>query len=45
LVILGKNHKRYLVAHGEYVVALGANGSLRVATFKEFERDYRRVGE
>lgn len=41
LMITGKNNKRYLVAHGEYIIALGANGSLRVATVKEFDRDYR----
>ena len=41
LLIVGKNHKRYLVSHGDYIIALGANGSLRVATLKEFDRDYR----
>jgi hypothetical protein len=41
LMIVGKNNKRYLVAHGDYIIALGANGSLRVATVKEFDSDYR----
>ena len=41
LIIVGKNNKRYRVSHGDYIIALGANGSLRVATVKEFDRDYR----
>lgn len=41
LVIVGKNKKRYLVGHGDYIIALGANGSLRVATRREFEQDYK----
>ncbi len=43
LEIIGKNHKRYLIKSGEYVVALGANGSLRVCTAKEFQTDYRKA--
>ena len=41
LILVGKNNKRYYVRYGDYIIALGANGSLRVATPKEFDRDYR----
>lgn len=43
LMIIGRNMKRYLVSNGEYVIALGANGSLRVCSRKEYEKDYREV--
>lgn len=41
LMLQGKNLKRYPVAFGDYVIALGAGGSMRVASQREFDKDYR----
>lgn len=44
LIIHGRNHKRYVVKYGEWVVALGTNGSLRVCTDRLFRNDYKETG-
>jgi hypothetical protein len=45
LVIYGRNGKRYTVPPGEWVIALGTNGSIRVCTDREFRKDYREASE
>lgn len=40
ITIYGRHGKRYVVQRGWWVVALGANGSLRVLTNRDFVRDY-----
>lgn len=43
LVINGRNGRRYSVRPGQWVVALGTNGSLRVCSDRTFQRDYRKA--
>lgn len=41
LLVLGRNNRRYKIAEGEWIVALGNNGVLRTLTPTQFKHDYR----
>lgn len=43
LVLFGRAGKRYVVKPGEWIIALGANGSLRVVSDRQYRNDYREV--
>lgn len=45
ITILGRNRKRYTIISGEWIIALGANGSIRVCSDKKYRQDYREVEE
>lgn len=45
LAIYGRNGKRYKVKPGEWVIALGTNGSIRVCSDKQYRQDYREASE
>lgn len=45
LRIHGRNGKRYPVKEGNWVIALGTNGSIRVCSDKQYRQDYREVSE
>lgn len=41
LRLIGRNRKRYSVKPGEWIIALGPNGSLRVCSDKQYKTDYK----
>lgn len=43
LLLVGKNKHRYKVTDGDWVIALGSNGSLRVVSDKQYRQDYKKV--
>lgn len=43
LFIIGRSKKQYRVHPGEWVVALGASGSIRVCSDTQFQQDYKEV--
>lgn len=43
IIITGRHHKRVPLTPGNWVVALGANGSVRVVSERVFRRDYREL--
>lgn len=45
LVLYGRNGRRYTVKDGEWVIALGSNGSLRVTSDRQFKIEYKEIGE
>lgn len=45
LLITGRNRTQYRVKMGEWIIALGTNGSLRIVTDRQFKRDYREASE
>lgn len=45
LFIYGRNRKKYTVRKGDWVIALGTNGSLRVCSDRQFKQDYREASK
>lgn len=43
LVVIGKNSKRYTIGNGEWVIALGSNGSMTVISDRQYRQNYREV--
>lgn len=43
LVIKSRSKKRYTIQNGEWIIALGASGSLRVVSDRQYNEDYREV--
>lgn len=41
LHINGRNRKKYTVKQTDWVIALGANGSIRVCSDRQYRQDYR----
>lgn len=41
LLIVGRSRKQYRALPGDWIVALGANGSIRVCSDSTFREDYR----
>lgn len=41
--INARHTKKYRVRPGQWVIAVGTNGSLRVCTDREYRRDYKEV--
>lgn len=45
LLITARNRKQYTLLVGDWVIALGANGSIRVCSDKQFRQDYKEAGQ
>lgn len=45
LLIVGRNRKQYRALHGDWIIALGANGSIRICSDKQYKIDYKEIAK
>lgn len=45
LTVTGRNRKQYRALKGDWIIALGQNGSIRICSDKQFRQDYKETGQ